>query len=77
LADADGWGTFDVNRITCPVTVLHGGSDGLIPVANAHHTTAMVPGATLRVFPGLGHMSILSKAVEVTRELVAKCSVVR
>jgi pimeloyl-ACP methyl ester carboxylesterase len=70
LADANGWGTFDVTRITCPVTVLHGAIDGLIPVANAHHTAAIVPGATLRICESLGHVSVLTKAVEVTSELL-------
>jgi pimeloyl-ACP methyl ester carboxylesterase len=72
LADRDGWGTFDVTRITCPVTVLHGARDGMLPVANAHHTAAMVPGATLRVLDDLGHISSLSKAVEVTSELLSR-----
>ena len=77
LADANGWGTFDVTRITCPVTVLHGAIDGLMPVANAHHTAALVPGATLRVFEGLGHLSIMTKVVEVTSELLTKVAVAR
>ena len=76
LADAHGWGTFDVGAIHCPVTVLHGNSDGLIPVANARHTAAIVPGATLRTFDGLGHVSILTKAVEVTSDLLANITVV-
>ncbi len=77
FADANGWDTFDVKRITCPVTVLHGADDGLIPVANAHHTAAIVPGATLRIFEGLGHMSISTKAIAVTSELVAKAAFAR
>jgi pimeloyl-ACP methyl ester carboxylesterase len=77
LADANGWGTFDVKRITCPVTVLHGADDGMIPVANAHHTAALVPGATLRVFEGLGHISILTKTIAVTSELVARAAFAR
>jgi pimeloyl-ACP methyl ester carboxylesterase len=72
LADANGWGTFDVTRITCPVTVLHGAIDGLMPVANAHHTAAIVPGATLRILDDLGHVSILPKAVAVTSELLMR-----
>jgi pimeloyl-ACP methyl ester carboxylesterase len=75
LADAQGWGTFDVARITCPVTVLHGASDGLVPVANAHHTAAIVPGATLRIFDNHGHISILNKAIEVTSELLMRGAV--
>jgi pimeloyl-ACP methyl ester carboxylesterase len=77
LADANGWGTFDVTRITCPVAVLHGAIDGLMPVANAHHTAAIVPGATLRVFEDLGHISVLTKAVEVTSELLMRDAVAR
>ena len=77
LADANGWVTFDVKRITCPVTVLHGADDGMIPVANAYHTAAIVPGATLRVFEGLGHLSIFAKAIAVASELVAKTTSAR
>ena len=70
LADGNGWGTFDVTKITCPVIVLHGTSDGLVPVANAHHTAAIVPGAKLRIVEGLGHVSIQAKIVDVTQELI-------
>lgn len=72
LADRDGWGTFDVTRIACPVTVLHGTIDGYLPVANAHHTAAIVPGATLRILEGVGHISIMTRAVEATRELLMR-----
>jgi pimeloyl-ACP methyl ester carboxylesterase len=72
LADADGWRTFDVTRITCPVTVLHGADDGLMPVANAHHTAAIVPGATLRIVENIGHVSLIAKVVEVTSELLKR-----
>jgi pimeloyl-ACP methyl ester carboxylesterase len=77
LADANGWGSFDVANITCPVTVLHGSADGLMPVANARHTAAIVPGATLRIVDDLGHLSILPKVVDVTSELLATCVVTR
>ena len=77
LADGDGWETFDVARITCPVTVLHGAIDGLMPVANAHHTAAIVPGATLRIVDTLGHISVVTKAVEVTSELLTTNAVAR
>jgi pimeloyl-ACP methyl ester carboxylesterase len=77
LADRDGWGTFDVARINCPVTVLHGTSDSMLPVGNAYHTAAIVPGATLRIVDGFGHMSVITKAVEVTSDLLARCTVTR
>jgi pimeloyl-ACP methyl ester carboxylesterase len=63
LADGPGWGTFDVSRITCPVTVLHGDSDFIVPVAQAQHTAQLVPGARLRVCPELGHFSIMSQVL--------------
>jgi pimeloyl-ACP methyl ester carboxylesterase len=72
LADGHGWTTFDVTKITCPVVVLHGTSDGLMPVGNAAHTAAIVPGATLHIVENLGHLSILPKIVEVTSDLLAQ-----
>jgi pimeloyl-ACP methyl ester carboxylesterase len=44
LADGNGWTSFEVAAVTCPVVVLHGRADGMMPVANAHHTAAIVPG---------------------------------
>jgi pimeloyl-ACP methyl ester carboxylesterase len=63
IADGRGWDTFDVTAIACPVSVIHGGSDPLAVPANAHHTAAIVPGATLRVFEPLGHFSICMEAI--------------
>lgn len=77
LADANGWTTFDVSRITCPVAVLHGTSDGLMPVANAHHTASIVPGATLRIVENRGHISIMADIVAVTTELLSRCAAAR
>jgi pimeloyl-ACP methyl ester carboxylesterase len=72
LADGGGWETFDLTRIACPVVVLHGADDGMMPVANAHHTAAIVPGAALHVFEGLGHISVVPKAFEFTSGLLMK-----
>lgn len=77
LADANGWGSFDVAKIACPVTVLHGSSDALAPVANARHTAAIVPGATLRIVEDVGHLSLLPRIVGATSELLATCAVTR
>jgi len=70
LADGPGWGTFDVAAIRCPVTVLHGGSDTIVPVAHAHHTAKIVPGAKLRIVGELGHFSIAAEVVGAVRELL-------
>ena len=70
LADGRGWDTFDVADIACPVIVLHGGSDRLVPLPNAHHTAAIVPGASLRIFDDLGHISILREIGGTIRQLL-------
>jgi pimeloyl-ACP methyl ester carboxylesterase len=63
LADGPGWNGFEVSRIRCPVVVLHGVEDTIVPVAHARHTAATVPGAKLRAVEGLGHFSIMRELV--------------
>lgn len=41
--------------LAVPTLVVHGADDPLIPVAAAERIAAAVPGATLRVLPGLRH----------------------
>jgi pimeloyl-ACP methyl ester carboxylesterase len=72
IADGRGWHTFDVARIKCPVAVLHGTSDTMVPVALAHHTQRIVPGATLELREGLGHFSILPEVVPVLSALLER-----
>ncbi|MEZ5960332.1 MAG: alpha/beta hydrolase [Hyphomonadaceae bacterium] len=42
-------------RITAPVVVLHGDSDPLVPVEGGKDLASCVPGAELRIIPGMGH----------------------
>lgn len=42
-------------KITAPTLVLHGADDPLVPVAGGRDTAASIPGAELRVVPGMGH----------------------
>src|SRR5262245_27902667 len=72
LADGPGWVSFDVRRITCPVIVLHGTHDTMVPVAQAHHTQSLVPGATLELREGLGHFSIFTEVVPTLRLLLRR-----
>ena len=58
LADGGGWTTFNVDDITCPVIVLHGGSDVIVDPIHARHTAKIVANAELRIVPGGGHFSI-------------------
>ena len=72
LADGPGWGSFDVAAIRCPVVVLHGASDSIVPVAHAHHTAKIVPGAKLRIVPELGHFSIAQEVLGTVREAIGR-----
>jgi len=72
LADGPGWGSFDVAAIRCPVVVLHGGKDSIVPVAQAHYTAKIVPGAKLRIADELGHFSIVGEVLGAVREVLAR-----
>jgi pimeloyl-ACP methyl ester carboxylesterase len=63
LADGLGWGGFPIDAIRCPVTVLHGRDDTIVPLAYADYTAEIVPGARLHVVDGQGHLSIITEVV--------------
>lgn len=44
-----------LRRIAVPTVVLHGEADPLVPVESARDTAANIPGAELRIVPGMGH----------------------
>jgi pimeloyl-ACP methyl ester carboxylesterase len=72
IADGPGWTTFDVSAIACPVVVLHGSADIMVPVAHAQLTAQLVPGAQLRVCDGLGHFSIIDEVVPAVRDVLSR-----
>ena len=41
--------------IRAPTVVIHGAGDPLVPVEGGHDTAQNIPGAELRVVPGMGH----------------------
>ena len=45
----------DLRHITCPVLVIHGEADAIVPPASAHHLEAALPNASLVTVPGAGH----------------------
>jgi pimeloyl-ACP methyl ester carboxylesterase len=53
--------TFDPGRISVPVEVVHGDVDRVLPLAHSRHTSELIPGSSLRVLPGHGHLTILSE----------------
>ena len=50
--------SFDTSAIACPMIVLHGDDDQLVPIAHSRHTASLVPGAELRILPDVGHLSL-------------------
>jgi pimeloyl-ACP methyl ester carboxylesterase len=44
-----------LRTITAPTVVLHGDADPLVPVEGGRDTAANIPGAELRIVPGVGH----------------------
>lgn len=44
-----------VATIKAPVVVLHGDADPLVPVEGGRDVAATIPGAELRIIPGMGH----------------------
>lgn len=52
---ADGDRTAALGRLTIPVVVLHGADDPLVQPVGGEATAAAIPGAELRMIPGMGH----------------------
>jgi pimeloyl-ACP methyl ester carboxylesterase len=44
-----------LERITVPALVIHGSDDPLVPVEAGKSTARHIPGARLRIIPGMGH----------------------
>lgn len=52
---ADGDRTAELKGLNVPTVVLHGADDPLVQPVNGEQTAAAIPGAELRVIPGMGH----------------------
>lgn len=61
---------FDPARIVVPVQVVHGEMDVLIPLAHARHTAERIPGSSLRVLAGHGHMTTVAELPTLASDLV-------
>jgi pimeloyl-ACP methyl ester carboxylesterase len=72
LADGEGWTSFDVTRVRCPTIIVHGSDDVICRLVHAEHTATLVPHAELRLFPGLGHFSVVEHAVAAAAEIAAR-----
>ncbi|WP_405013833.1 alpha/beta fold hydrolase [Kitasatospora sp. NBC_01539] len=61
LAYTAPWG-FDPADVRCPVLLLHGERDRVVPAAHSRWLARRLPTAELRTTPGDGHISVLGSA---------------
>jgi pimeloyl-ACP methyl ester carboxylesterase len=57
-------------QIRCPVQVLHGDRDRIVPLAKGRHVAALL-GAPFRTLAGAGHVPIATRPAEVNRALLS------
>jgi pimeloyl-ACP methyl ester carboxylesterase len=60
---------FDPDDVDVPLHVVHGELDALSPLAHSRHTSELIPGSTLRVLPGHGHITTVSELPALASEL--------
>ncbi len=53
-----------LKSIKAPTLVIHGADDPLVPIEGGRDTAESIPGARLRIVPGMGH-DFTSKLVPV------------
>jgi pimeloyl-ACP methyl ester carboxylesterase len=63
--------TFAPHAIVAPVLIHHGEADTMTPVAHSRHTSELIPGARLTIWPHEGHISLITKIPGIAAELVA------
>ncbi len=63
---ADGCRRERLAHIAAPTLVIHGEADPLVPLAAGQDTAAHIPGAQLKVIPGMGHDLPLALVDEIT-----------
>jgi pimeloyl-ACP methyl ester carboxylesterase len=61
---ATPWG-FDPDEIEAPVQLWHGDQDLVIPLHHGRFLASAIPGATLRICPGEGHMLMWNHLPEI------------
>jgi pimeloyl-ACP methyl ester carboxylesterase len=62
--------TFDPSAITCPVIVVHGADDQLVPLAHSRHTAGLIADAELRILAGVGHLGLVDHLATIAAEVV-------
>jgi pimeloyl-ACP methyl ester carboxylesterase len=59
----------DALSITAPTLVLHGTADDVVPLDEAEFHARAIPGASIEIYEGAGHVFMLTHRSEVTRRI--------
>ncbi len=62
-----------LSLIRCPVLVLVGTADAVVPVADSQRTVDLIPGARMETFDGAGHMLPLECSAQVAEAILQLC----
>jgi pimeloyl-ACP methyl ester carboxylesterase len=62
-----------LRQVRAPTLVLHGSDDPLVPMAGGEDTAANIPGARLRIIPGMGHFLPETLITLLVDEIAAHC----
>jgi non-heme chloroperoxidase len=64
--------TEDLKKFDVPTLILHGDDDQIVPIrAAAPHSSKLVKGATLKVYPGFPHGMPTTHADRINADLLA------
>ena len=63
--------TDDLRKVDVPTLILHGDADRIVPVGNAHRSAALIPNATVKVYPRAPHAVIATARDQIKLDLLA------
>jgi pimeloyl-ACP methyl ester carboxylesterase len=73
LAFVSDWGV-ELSSISCAVSIWQGEHDRMVPDSHARWLADTIPGATLRLDPAEGHISLMLRSEEILADLLAQAT---